>query len=96
MRQVGRVGIHPVGCALWTNTQMATYPTQVHSIYVELNGLLSDFILIPVRGWLRRVAPLAQLAKILLCPRLIPPILDLLILFLTVSTFHRAILAHRF
>jgi hypothetical protein len=55
IRQAGSTGFDPQGNRTVVYTQMAPYPAQVHAIYIQLQGSLSNIIRVSVHFGIRRV-----------------------------------------
>lgn len=70
---------HPVGNALMIDPQMTRNATQVPSVKIHSNGLLSHFIGIAMDGWLRGVATPTLVALVALATRFIATGFDLLL-----------------
>src|SRR5690242_15031252 len=82
----------PVRDTLMMNPQLASDPTQVHPIHIQLHGLFPKLFIITVRLLLRRIFAATQVTPIALAPRRV--LADFVLFFFasTFWTFHSLIL----
>ena len=72
-RQLPGIRIHPVNYTLVMHSQPPGNRPKAHAAQIQVNRLVVQYLRIPFRVWLGRVAPLAALAFYPLCARQIPP-----------------------
>src|SRR5689334_2371553 len=84
--------LSPVRDTLMVHAQLATNPTQIHPVHIQLHGLFAKFFIITVRLLLRRIFAATQVTPIALAPRRILANFVLLFFPSTFWTFHPSIL----
>jgi hypothetical protein len=93
--QTGSAGFDPQGYSAVVDTQLASYPTQIHAINVELQGLPAHFVTVTMNLWLGCIfASTVHTAIALGCGCCFPSSILTSRLVTARTCFHISILAH--